>query len=97
MGGDTVAKVHLQCTIICSLHGRHLFCHSAEKVIISDTLEWSGYGSGLVCNLLQLRYLSVSCRPAINNEINISVYLKKAVQVLTTLPVSLIPIDQCTN
>ena len=30
-------------------------------------------------------------------KVNISAYLKKDVPVLTTLPVSLIPIDQYTN
>jgi len=34
-------------------------------MIIRDTF---GYGSDLVCNLLQFRHLSANCCPAINSE-----------------------------
>ena len=51
----------------------HAFFDSASSVLW-QTLCWhgawevSGYGSGLVCNLLQLCHLSVSCCPVIKSE-----------------------------
>ena len=65
-----------QLRFTCSAHSYDNLVHCMVGTCLSQCrksgyqryFRRSGYGSGQVCNLLQLRHLSVSCRPVINSE-----------------------------